>query len=164
MLRGLQILSTSLRPCFHFFWTCQKVCYAKLFLTWFFMFYSTRNKELGNWREAKSGRQLGFIIKFFTTKCTFRCTMLLKVLEPFQWNYFIFCKKIFFSFLPMPMPKDYTQKILIYMLVRHICTNFFFGWGFSTYFCGYGTKNLKNTKIGISAQVVYKISWFLVWY
>ena len=46
--------------------------------------YSTRIKELGNWREAISGKRLGFIIKFFTTKCTYRCTMLFKVLESFQ--------------------------------------------------------------------------------
>ena len=39
------------------------------------------------------------MMKFFTTKCTYRCTILFKVLEPFRWIHFFFCKNIFFSFL-----------------------------------------------------------------
>ena len=46
--------------------------------------YSTRIKELDNWREAISEKRLGFMIKFFTTKFTYRRTMMFKVLEPFQ--------------------------------------------------------------------------------
>ena len=61
--------------------------------------YSTRIKELGNWREAISVKQLGFKIKSFTTKCTYKCTMLFKVLEPFQQIHFFFHPKIFFSVL-----------------------------------------------------------------
>ena len=61
-------------------------------------YYSTRIKELGNWREAISVKRLGFMIKFFTTKCTYRCTMLFKVLEPFQQIHFFLSKNFFFSF------------------------------------------------------------------
>ena len=60
--------------------------------------YSTRIKELGNWREAISVKRLGFMIKFFTTKCTYRCTMLFKVLEPFQQIHFFLSKNFFSSF------------------------------------------------------------------
>ena len=59
-----------------------KVCILFLCDIFTFLFflcpgrYSTRIKELGNWREAISVKRLGFMIKFFTTKCTYRCTML----------------------------------------------------------------------------------------
>ena len=113
--------------------------------------YSTRIEELIDSREAISGKRLGFMMKFFTTKCTYRCTILFKVLEPFRWIHFFFCKKFFFSFLTILTRKITPKKIpLRCMLVRHIYTNFFFCWRFSANFCAYGTQNSKNTKSGIS--------------
>ena len=113
--------------------------------------YSTRIEELIDSREAISGKRLGFMMKFFTTKCTYRCTILFKVLEPFRWIHFFFCKNFFFSFLTILTRKITPKKIpLRCMLVRHIYTNFFFCWRFSANFCAYGTQNSKNTKSGIS--------------
>ena len=120
--------------------------------------YSTRIKELGNWREAISVKRLGFMIKFFTTKCTYRCTMLFKVLEPFQQIHFFFVQKFFFCFR-MILTKKITLKknSFICMLVRCVNTNFIFCWGFSANFCGYGTQNSKNTKSGIFPKIFNKI-------
>ena len=129
------------------------LCNCEFYIGWIVahITYSTRIKELGNWREAISGKRLGFMMKFFTTKCTYRCTILFKVLEPFRWIHFFFCKKIFFSFLTILTRKITPKKIpLRCMLVRHIYTNFFFCWRFSANFCAYGTQNSKNTKSGIS--------------
>ena len=126
--------------------------------------YSTRIEELVNSREAISGKRLGFIMKFFTTKCTYRCTMLFKVLEPFQWIHFFSCKNFFFSFLTILATKITPKKIpLKCMLLGHIYTNFFFRWRFSANFCAYGTQNSKNTKSGIFPKVFNKIAWFLAW-
>ena len=120
--------------------------------------YSTRIKELGNWREAISVKRLGFMIKFFTTKCTYRCTMLFKVLEPFQRINF-FLSKIFFFCLWLILTTKITLKenSFICMLVRCVNTNFIFCWGFSANFCGYGTQNSKNTKSEIFPKIFDKI-------
>ena len=120
--------------------------------------YSTRIKELGNWREAISVKRLGFMIKFFTTKCTYRCTMLFKVLEPFQQIHFFLSKNFFFSFWLILTTKITLKKnSFICMLVRCVNTNFIFCWGFSANFCGYGTQNSKNTKSGIFPKIFNKI-------
>ena len=122
--------------------------------------YSSRIEDLINSREAISGKWQGFMINFFITKSTYRCTILHKVLEPFQWIHFFFCKSFFSSFLHSFATKITPKKIpLKFMSMRQIYTNFLFCWRFSDYFCGYGTQ---NTKSGTSPYVFHK-NFFLVW-
>ena len=110
--------------------------------------YSTRIKELGNWREAISVKQLGFMIKFFTTKCTYRYTMLFKVLAPFQLIPFFSCKKFFFSFLTILATKITPQKNSFKMYVNqtHLHDFFFFVGDFLPIFVRMAPKTQKTQK------------------
>ena len=126
--------------------------------------YSTRIEELTNSREAISAKPLGIKLKFFTPLCTYRSSILHKVLERIWEFHFFFYKKIFFNFLLILTTKiTHKKNSFICILVRHIYIKFIFCWRFSAHFWGYGTQNSKNTKSGISPQVFNKIFWFLVW-
>ena len=110
--------------------------------------YSTRIKELGNWREAISVKRLGFMIKFFTTKCTYRCTMLFKVLEPFQRIHFFLSKKFFFCFWLILTTKITLKKILsyVYQLDTFTQISFFVG-DFPPIFVAMAPKTQKTQKV-----------------
>ena len=60
--------------------------------------YSTRIEELTNSREAISAKPLGIKLKFFTPLCTYRSSILHKVLERIREFHFFFYKKFFFGF------------------------------------------------------------------
>ena len=129
-----------------------------------FMQYSTRIEELTNSREAISAKPLGINLNFFTLLCTYRSSILHKVLERIREFHFFFTKIIFSSFLLILITKiTHKKNSFICILVGHIYTKFIFCWRFSAYFLGHGTQNSKNTKSEISPQDFNKISWFLVW-
>ena len=120
--------------------------------------YSTRIEELTNSREAISAKPLGIKLKFFTPLCTYRSSILHKVLERIREFHFFFYKKFFFSFLLILTTKiTHEKNSFICILVRHIYIKFIFCWRFSAHFWGNGTQNSKNTKSGISPQVFNKI-------
>ena len=77
--------------------------------------YSTRIEELTNSREAISAKPLGINLKFFTLLCTYRSSILHKVLE--RIISFFFDKKFFFSFFADFNHKNYTQKKFFHMYI-----------------------------------------------
>ena len=79
--------------------------------------YSTRIEELTNSREAISAKPLGIKLKFFTPLCTYRSSILHKVLERIREFHFFFYKKFFFSFFADFNHKNYTQKKFFHMYI-----------------------------------------------
>ena len=91
-------------------------------LMWPAFVYSTRIEELTNSREAISAKPLGIKLKFFTPLCTYRSSILHKVLERIREFHFFFTKKNFFSFFADFNHKNYTQEkfFLRYVSETHL--------------------------------------------
>ena len=79
--------------------------------------YSTRIEELTNSREAISAKPLGIKLKFFTLLCTYRSSILHKVLERIREFHFFFTKKIFSVFLLILTTKITHKKKFFHMYI-----------------------------------------------
>ena len=69
-----------------------------------------------NSREAISAKPLGIKLKFFTPLCTYRSSILHKVLERIREFHFFFYKKIFFGFfkiLAIKITLDFFFKFVL---------------------------------------------------
>ena len=86
------------------------------FIPYFHTWYSTRIEELTNSREAISAKPLGINLKFFTLLCTYRSSILHKVLERIREFHF-FLQKNFFQFFADFNHKNYTRKKFFHMYI-----------------------------------------------